>query len=63
MRLIFDPTYKGKNRSKNTYEFSITNWSYSYKVVIVFDVYQKMRSKVTSLYGPHHVVHCIQIYY
>ena len=34
MRPIFNQTYKENNRSKNTYEFYITNWSYSYKVGI-----------------------------
>ena len=34
LRPIFDTTYKGENRSKNTCELYIINWSYSYKVGI-----------------------------
>ena len=48
LRPIFNKTYKGENRSKNTCELYITNWSYSYKVVIVFAIYQIMISKGTS---------------
>ena len=49
---IFDKTYKGKNRLKNTCELYITNSSYSYKVVIIFAMYQRMRLKGTSWAGP-----------
>ena len=51
----FDTTYKGGGRSKNTCELYITNWSYSYKVGIVFDMYQRMRSKGKSWAGPCHI--------
>ena len=51
---IFDTTYKGKNRSKYTCELYITNWSYSYKVGIVFAMYQIMRPKGKSWAGPRH---------
>ena len=36
LRFIFNPTYNQKKRFKNTCELYITNWSYSYKVVIFF---------------------------
>ena len=36
MKPIFSTTYKVKNKSKNTCELYITNWSYSYKVGIFF---------------------------
>ena len=52
MRPIFDRTHKENNRSKNTYELYTTNWSYSYKVGIVFAMYQSMRLKGTSWAGP-----------
>ena len=29
LRPIFDTTHKGKKRVENTYDFLITNWSYS----------------------------------
>ena len=45
MRPIFNVTYKGENRSKNTYEIYIINWYYYYKVGIVFAMYQRMRLK------------------
>ena len=43
-----------RNSYKNTYELYITNWSYSYKVGIVFAMYKRMRSKGTSWAGPRH---------
>ena len=49
---IFDKMYKEKNRSKNTCELYITNWSYSFKVGTVFDMYQRMRPKGPSWAGP-----------
>ena len=52
MRPIFNTTYKGENRSKNTRELYIVNCSYSHKVVIVFTVYQIMRLKGASWAGP-----------
>ena len=55
LRPIFDATYKGENRPKNKCELYITNWSYSYKVGIVFIMYQIMRSNGTSWAGPRHV--------
>ena len=51
MRPIFDRTYKGKNQVKSTCELYITNWYYSYKVGIIFAMYQIMISKGTSWYG------------
>ena len=52
LRPISNTMYKGKKRSKYTCEIYITNWSYSYKVGIVFAMYQIMRSKGTSWAGP-----------
>ena len=49
---IFVTTYNEKKRFKNTWEFYITNWSYSYKVIIFYTIYQRMRSKGTSWDGP-----------
>ena len=43
LRPIFGTAYKGGNRSKNACELYITNWSYYYKIGIVFAVYQKIR--------------------
>ena len=63
LRPIFDTTYKWKNRSKNTHEFYIKNWSYSYKVGIVFALYQKLRSKGTSWAGPHHTKEGLLCYF
>ena len=40
------------NRSKNTCELHITNWSYSYKLGIVFTMYERITSKDTSWAGP-----------
>ena len=40
-----------RNRLKNTYELYITNWSYSYKIGIVFAMYHRMRLKGTSWSG------------
>ena len=40
--------HKDKNRSKYTCEIYITNWYYSNKVVIVFAMYQRIKSKETS---------------
>ena len=36
LRPIFDKRTKGKNRPKYTCEIYIMNWSYSYKLGIVF---------------------------
>ena len=52
MRPIFDTTYKGGDRSKNTCEIYITNWSYSNKVGIYFAMYQIMISKGASWAEP-----------
>ena len=41
-----------KNNSKYTWELYITNWSYSKKLGIVFAMYQIIRLKGTSWYGP-----------
>ena len=52
LRHIFNTTYKGKNRWRYTCKIYIVNWSYSNKVGIVFDMYQKMRSKGKYWAGP-----------
>ena len=52
LRPIFNTTYKEKTRSKNTYELYITNWSYYYKVGIIFFMYQIMILKGTSWAEP-----------
>ena len=52
LRPIFDTTYKGKNRLKYTCEIHIMNWSYFYKVEIIFVMYQRMRLKGASWAGP-----------
>ena len=50
---IFNPTHKGGDRLKKTYEICITNLSYFYHLGIVFfAVYQRIRSKATSWAGP-----------
>ena len=56
LRPVLNPMYKQKNRSKNTYEIYITNWFYSYKVGIVFAMYQRMRTKEKYWAGPHHII-------
>ena len=43
LRYIFNTKYKGENRLKYTCELYITNWSYPYKVGIVFAMYHRMR--------------------
>ena len=42
---IFNTTYKGINMSEYICELYMTNWSYFYKVGIVFAMYQGMRSE------------------
>ena len=56
LRPIFDTTYKGKKRSKYTCDIYIRNWSYNYKVGIVFDMYKRMRPKGTTWAGPRHKI-------
>ena len=60
-RPIFDTNYKGKNRSKNTYEFYIKNWSYSYKVGFFFTMYKAIRHMTGSIprcpLQSHYLVH------
>ena len=56
LRPIFNTTTKGKSRSKYTCDISITNWSYSNKLGIVFTIYQRMISKGTSWAGTRHVI-------
>ena len=55
MRPIFDTTYKEKNRSKYTCKLYTTNWSYSNKAGIAFNMYQRMRSKGIFWAGPRHL--------
>ena len=43
---------KGGNSSKYTCELYIMNWSYSKKLGIVFAMYQIVRLKGASWYGP-----------
>ena len=52
LKPILDTTYNKENSSKYTCDLYIKNWSYSYKVLIVFAVYQRMRSKGGSWVGP-----------
>ena len=61
MRPIFDITYITKKKQvENTCEVYITNWYYSYKVGIVFAMYQRIRSEGTSWDGPRPQQYCIQ---
>ena len=56
MRPIFDTTYKQKKQVKiYIYKLYITNWYYSYKVQIVFAMYQRMILKGKSWAGPRHI--------
>ena len=55
LRPTFDTAYKGGNRSKNTCKIYITNRSYSYKVGIVFVMYQIMRSDRKYWAKPRHL--------
>ena len=41
-----------KTGQKYIYDLFTTNWYYSYKLGIVFAMYQRMRSKGASWYGP-----------
>ena len=54
MRPFFDTIYKGGKQVENICELYITNWSYSYKIGIIFSMYQRIRSKETSWVGPRH---------
>ena len=51
LRPIINKTYKRKTRSIITYELYITNWSYSYKLEMFFDMYRIMIPKGTSWAG------------
>ena len=62
LKPFFDTMYKREKRSKSTCELYITNCSHSYKVGIVFAMYQIMRSKGTYWAGPRHLPYFNVIY-
>ena len=55
-RLVFNPTYKQKKKVKKYIWDLYQKLNYSYKVGIVFSMYQKMRTEGTSWDGPRHVL-------